>query len=217
MPAIDLPHTDKTQIFNVYLTKSHTNMTVTLADKTPLYYVRCLTFTFGRPEMTFHVGTDRTGPVVAISNFTTFSSSSKLGLGDPVDAGQMVWEDLKKESRDHSKYRLEMTIPTDSGPERKSFLWKRTHSIGVDGSKPSMFSSLNFKFLDEKTNEVLGVFANNGVKSIKKQGKFQLNETYGKEFELMFLVSGLTIIERATRREAARSSGGGGGGGGGGG
>ncbi|WEW59832.1 hypothetical protein PRK78_005313 [Emydomyces testavorans] len=199
-----LPLTDTSQIFNVYHGPLHANWTVTLADKTPLYYVRTLTFTFGKPELTFHAGKDRSGAVVAVSNFVKLSCNSKLGLGDPDNVRDMVWEDLTKESRDHSRFRFEMMIPSDAGPERRGYLWKRTSSVGVEGSKPSIFSVLNFKFVDEQTGEVLGVFANNGFKSFKKQGKFQLNKSYGKEFETMFLLSGLTIIERTIRREASR-------------
>ncbi|EER25749.1 hypothetical protein CPC735_041930 [Coccidioides posadasii C735 delta SOWgp] len=209
-PSTDLPFTDTSQLFHLYLTKSNTNWNLTLADKTPLYYVRTLVFTFGRPEITLHAGNTRNGDVVAVSNFLKLSSKSKLGLGDPDNVGEMVWEDLTKESRDHSRYRFEMTVPSGSGFERKGFLWKRTSSVGVDGSKPSVLSARNFKFVDEQTEEVLGAYTNNGLKSIKKQGKFQLNTSYGKDFETMFLLSGLTILERTIRREAARHSGGGG-------
>ncbi|EEP77289.1 predicted protein [Uncinocarpus reesii 1704] len=214
-PATDLPLTNTSQIFNLYLTTSCTNWTVTLGDKTPLYYVRKLLFTFGKPDLTFHIGKDRNGTVAAVSNFVTFSSKSKLGLGDPAAVTDMLWEDLTRESRDHSRYRFEMNISSHHGPERRGFLWKRTHSVGVDGSKPTKFSSMNFKFLDEQTGEILGAYTNNGIKSFKKQGKFQLNKTYGKDFETMFLLSGLTILERAIRRESSRGGGGGGGGGGG--
>lgn len=212
----DLPITDTSQFYHIYHTPLHTNWTVTLADKTPLYYVRTITFTFGRPEITFHAGKDRSGPIVAVANFLKFSSNSKLGLGDPDNVRDIVWEDLTKESKDHSRYRIEINITSDSGPQRKGFLWKRTRSVGVDGSKPVFLSSMNFKFVDEQTGEVIGAFANNGIKSWKKQGKFQLNKSYGKDFETFFLLSGLTILERTVRRESARGSGGGGGGGGGG-
>ncbi|KAF3480707.1 uncharacterized protein GIQ15_06054 [Arthroderma uncinatum] len=206
----DLGPDDGHRIFNVYSTTSFTNYRISQSDdKATLYYVRASTFTPGKPEITFHVG-ERGGPVVGIANFLKFSSQSKIGLGDPAEPLKMVWEDLKKESKDHSKYRFETTVDD----ARRGFLWKRTRSIGVEGSVPNKFSESNFKLVDEQTGELLGIYSTNGIKSIKKQGKFQLNKNYGPEFDLMFLLTGMTLLERLQRRKHARGGGGGGGGGG---
>lgn len=207
----DLGADENHRIFNVYNTTSFTNYRVSESnDKTTLYYVRTSTFTPGKPEITFHVG-ERGGPVVGVVNFLKFSSHSKVGLGDPADNLNMTWEDLRKESFDHSKYRFEMTV----NGVRKGFLWKRTRSIGVEGSVPNKFSESNFKLLDEGTGELVGVYSTNGIKSIKKMGKFQLNKNYGSEFDRMFLLTGMALLERLQRRKHARGGGGGGGGGGG--
>lgn len=109
--GIDMPPTDSSRIFNVYRTTSYTNWTITLPDKTPLYYVRTSMFAPGRPEITMHAGGHRDGPIVGVSIFLKFSSDSKLGLGDPADPLTMRWEDLTKESSmDHSLYRLDFTF-----------------------------------------------------------------------------------------------------------
>ncbi|EEQ29575.1 hypothetical protein McanMca71_007401 [Microsporum canis] len=206
----DLGAGEDHRIYNVYNTTSFTNYRISQSnDKSTLYYVRTSIFTPGKPEITFHVG-ERGGSIVGIANFLKFSSHSKIGLGDPADTVNMVWEDFKKESVDHSKYRFEMTVKG----ERKGFLWKRTRSIGVEGSVPNKFSESNFKLLDEGTGELLGIYSTNGIKSIRKMGKFQLNRNYGPEFDLMFLLTGMALLEKLQRRKHARGSGGGGGGGG---
>ena len=205
---IDMPPTGSSKIFNVYRTTSYTNWTVTLPDKTPLYYIRTSMFRPGRPEITMHAGGYRDGPIVGVSNFVKFSSGSKLGLGDPANPLNMSWEDLTKESSmDHSLYRLDFTFRSHDAnePQRRSFRWKRTHSVGVKSSKPSKFGLMNFKLVDEATGELLAVFANNGLKSFKKQGKFQIHKDYGQDFDAMIILSGMTLLERTCRRNAARS------------
>lgn len=204
-------------ILGVYHTKSHYCLRVKTADKRPLYYVNNSSFRIGTPDVTMHVGEENTGPIKAACKFINFSSGSKMCLGNPDDPNA-IWEDLKKESTvDHSKYRWEMAIGGHGG-ERKAFLWKRTHTVGVEDSKPSKLSSRNFKLVDEATGEMLAVFANNGPKSYSKLGKFEVfPNNYGDDWETMMLLSGLSLIEKERRRARARNNGGGGGGGGGGG
>lgn len=206
------------RILGVYHTRSHNSLRVKTADKAPLYYVDNSNFKIGTPDVTLHVGEEKTGPIKASCKFVQFSSGSKLCLGNPDDPNA-IWEDLTKESRDHSKYRWEMSTGGHGyGGERKGFLWKRTRTVGVEDSKPGKISTRNFKLVDEVTGEILAVFANNGPKSFSKLGKFEVfPHNYGDNWETMLLLSGLSIIERERRRARARGNGGGGGGGGGGG
>jgi hypothetical protein len=205
------------RILGVYHTRSHYSLRVKTAEKVPLYYVDNSSFRIGTPDVTLHVGDEKTGPVKAACKFVTFSSGSKLCLGDPKDSNA-IWEDLKKESIDHSRYRWEMSIGGHGygGGERRGFLWKRTHTVGVGDSKPGKISTRNFKLVDETTGEILAVFANNGPKSYSKLGKFEIYpNNYGDDWETMMLLSGLSLIEKERRRARARNNGGGGGGGGG--
>ncbi|KAK2756102.1 hypothetical protein FQN54_005509 [Arachnomyces sp. PD_36] len=206
------------KILGVYHTRSHYSLRVKTVDKSPLYYVDNSTFRIGTPDVTMHVGDEKTGPIKAACKFVSFSSGSKMCLGDPKDTNA-IWEDLTKENTlDHSKYRWEMTIPGHGyGGERKAFLWKRTHSVGVGDSKPGKLSTRNFKLVDEVTGEILAVFANNGPKSYSKLGKFEIfPNDYGEDWETLMLLSGLSLIEKERRRARQRSNGGGGGGDGGG-
>lgn len=196
-----LEQTENSRFFHLYHTASYINWTLTLADKTPLFYVKVSTFRPGKPDITLHAGNARHGAVTGASKFRKSSSDSKLCLGDPEDALNGVWEDLTRESSDHSKYRFETTL----NGVRRSFVWKRTHSVGVQDSLPGKLSNYNFKLLDENTGALIGAYANRSV-HLTKQGKFQLNKDYGRDFDIMFLLSGLTIIERTRRRNAGRAS-----------
>lgn len=200
------------RILGVYHTKSHNSLRVKTADKAPLYYVDNSSFKIGKPDVTMHIGNEKTGPIAAACKFVTLSSGSKMCLGNPDDPNA-IWEDLTKESLDHSIYRWEISTGGHGyGGGRKSFLWKRTRTLGVEDSKPGIISTRNFKLIDEGTGEILAVFANNGPKSFSKLGKFEIYpHDYGDNWETMMLLSGLSIIERERRRARARSNGGGGG------
>lgn len=195
-----LEQTENSRIFHLY-TASIVNYAVTLDDKTPLFYAKVSTFTPGKPDITLHAGNARHGAVAGASKFLKTSSDSKLCLGDPNDSLNGVWEDLSRESMDHSQYRFETTIDG----QRRSFVWKRTHSVGVQDLRPGILSNYNYKLLDEKTGKLLGAYANKSL-YVKKRGKFQLNKDYGRDFDVMFLLSGLTILERTRRRNAGRAS-----------
>jgi len=84
--------------------------------------------------------------------------------------------------------------------ERKGFVWKRTHSVGIGDSMPKRFSNRNHKLEDESTGEIVAVYSDNGVGSSKKCGKLQINVDYGKDFDTMVLITGLSILEKERRR-----------------
>lgn len=103
------------------------------------------------------------------------------------------------------------------GPQ--TFSWKRTHSEGVDDHKPGTFSSGNYKMVENRTNRVLAVYNNGGVFTGRSR-KFQVNVDYGKDFDVLVLLTGCAMLEKArrnARRGAAAGAGGGGGAAGGGG
>ncbi|PGG99516.1 hypothetical protein GX51_06256 [Blastomyces parvus] len=210
-------------IFHIYFNSiSHVNFTITKSPEKrhPVYHVQNSYFTPGTPDMTLHAGPDQSGPILGRCKFVLFSTCTKIGLGTSEE--DMIWEDLTRVSKDHSRYRYEIDFGTDigdgniAGPtalsaarphvRRRAFLWKRTHSVGVEDSKPSKFSPSNYKLVDEETGEVVAAFANNGIKSWKKKGKLEIlnkDELFGdagKRFELMVLMGALAVMERERRR-----------------
>lgn len=207
---------DNSRLYHVYHTMFHHDYTVLSTDKTPLFYIDNSSFTPKKPDLTFHAGIDKNAPVVGVSKFLHFSRHMKLGLGDPQNINTVEWEDLVSQNFKHNKYRWQMTVRGVSGAERRAFMWKRTHSVAVEGSSASIWSSRNFKLVDEKTGQIVAIFTSSAFKSVKKSGKLQISSNYGHEFDLMVLITVLSLYEKQRRRENSRNGGGGGGGGGGG-
>lgn len=151
--------------------------------------------------MTYHAGETDQAPIAAVCKFINFSRHCKVGFGDSNDPN-IVWEDLKRYKLT-THYRIEMTL---DGGARKAFVWKRTHNTPIGVDVPSKLSTKNFKLIDEQTEEVVAVYLNNGVKSWEKCGKFQINVGYGGQFDVMVLVTGLSLLEKERRRERRRNN-----------
>ncbi|PYH42219.1 uncharacterized protein BP01DRAFT_394449 [Aspergillus saccharolyticus JOP 1030-1] len=152
-----------------------------------------------KPDLTFHAGVDDSGPIVAVAKFQHFSRSIRIGLGDPQAPGDMIWEDLTSQSTGHSKYRWEMEVHTNGSSRRQSFLWKRTHYVGLEGHTWSRLSNRNYKLIDEQGGNVLALFMSN-VASYKESGTLQLYVDYEGQFDLMVLATVLSLYEKARRR-----------------
>ncbi|KAF7594390.1 hypothetical protein BBP40_009371 [Aspergillus hancockii] len=210
-----LSPTATSRLYHVYHTIFHHDYNVTSTDKIPLFYVDNSSFTPKKPDLTFHAGADKKAPIAGVSKFLHFSRHVKLGLGDPQNVNNVEWEDLVCQNLRQNTYRWQMTIRDDYGTERRSFLWKRTHSVAVEGSSASIWSNRNFKLVDEQTGRVVAIFTSSAFKSVKKSGKLQIDPNYGREFDLMVLITGLSVYEKQRRRENSSNGGGGGGGGGG--
>lgn len=195
----DLPLPMSTsRLFHVYNRRRKNDFAVLTADKTPLAYVRCSSFTIGKPDLTYHAGETDQAPIAAVCKFINFSRHSKIGFGDPNNPN-IIWEDLKRYKLTNH-YRMEMTLNTNEGI-RKAFVWKRTNHTPIGDDKPSMLSTKNFKLIDEETEELVAVYVNNGVKSWDKCGKFQINVDYGAQFDVTVLITGLSLLEKERRRE----------------
>lgn len=191
----------------------HRHYDINSADGTPLFYADISLFTRNKPDLTLHAGASSQARIVAVSQFLKFSGDYKLGLGDPDNMSSVQWEDMTKETILSSRYRFEMAVPYEPSQApgaRRSFLWKRTRSVGVDGSAPSKWTTQNYKLLDERSEQVLAVFSGTNIPG--KCGKIQIRVEYGEEFDRMVLISCLSLYEKARRRNHNAAAGGGGGG-----
>ncbi|OAL72930.1 hypothetical protein A7D00_2703 [Trichophyton violaceum] len=232
-PLASLPSSPSSRIFHIY-NSFPVHYKISDPQKRPLYHVDNSYFTPGTPDLSLYRGEDRKGHLAAVCKFVLFSTCSKIGLmpkpqksyydrfsNDVFEIGHvstsaedMTWEDLTRESRDHSTYRFEMELLVQSmwrGPElgRRAFVWKRTHSMGVESSKPSKLSACNYKLVDEETGKIMAVIANNGLKSMNKKGKIELFDTAeyafaGEQLDIMILMTGIALLEKERRRRAQR-------------
>lgn len=201
-------------LFHIYTSSFRRHYNVTDANKTPRYYVDNSTWTPEKPDLTVHAGSEKKAPVVAVSKFKHFSRHCKIGLGDPGDVNNVQWEDLIGQGLSHGKFRWQMPTRNKIAFSRQPFIWKRTAHVGVGRSSPSVFSSDNVKLVDEQTEQMLAVYTSSSHKSVDKAGKLEVYADYGQDFDVMVLVTALTIIEKHRRSSSAGGGGGGGGGGG---
>ncbi|KAJ5123426.1 hypothetical protein N7448_009523 [Penicillium atrosanguineum] len=209
---VDMDEQGPSCLYHIYRRPFHRRYEFKSPDDQTVYYGDVSLWTFKRPDIILHAGDSDKGPVVAVSKFLKFSGDYKLCLGNPDDVNAQ-WEDMTKESALHSRHRFEMTVPSQTGDpniERRSFLWKRTRHVKVDDSTSSIWGLRNFKLVDERTDQLMAVFTDE--KSISKCGKLQIKAEYGGSFDIMVLISCVSLYERARRRNRSASGGGGGGG-----
>jgi hypothetical protein len=195
---------DMPRIFHIYYKdRLYSNMSIQDSEKRPVFFVETSIVKSSKPSVTLRAGADQSAPIAAVCKFILFSSEIKVGLGDPEDLNNITWETMTIQNRFHRIYRWEMTVTTADGQsrERKSFLWKRTHSVGIENSIPSKFNFKSFKLVGEKTGELIAVFVDNGPRSLKKVGKFQLNKSYGDAWDVLIMVTGLSLFEKQRRRD----------------
>ncbi|KAF3482893.1 uncharacterized protein GIQ15_02217 [Arthroderma uncinatum] len=232
-PSSSLQSSTSSRIFHIY-NSFPIHYRISDSQKRPLYHVDNSYFTPGTPDLSLHLGEDRKGPVAAVCKFVLFSTCSKIGLTtkskkrcndyisndvfkiDHVSTSteDMAWEDMTRQSRDHSTYRFELDLlmqdqQTGAGLGRRAFVWKRTHSMGVESSKPSKLSACNYKLVDEETGKIVAVIANNGLKSMNKKGKIEVFDTdeyafAGERLDVMILITGIALFEKERRRRAQR-------------
>ncbi|KAI9163827.1 hypothetical protein HJFPF1_05454 [Paramyrothecium foliicola] len=157
------------------------------------------------PALTLFAGSTRNTPNVAACHMPAGTGDMRIDLIDPDTRQVLQQEDLTKESMYASKYRFMTTAPSlhrcaPESPlrELRSFVWKRTHKVGVNGMKLRRASSRNWKLIDEVTQELLAVFTNEW--SLIRCGILQINVDWGTEFDVMVLITCLSMYEKSRRR-----------------
>lgn len=181
------------------------------SNKQQLYHVHVSNFSFSKPDLTLHAGTDKHAPVAAVAELSTFSSTIKVGLGNPkFNYRGVTWENMARASWGASKYQFEVNVRSrsDKGGERRTFVWKPTHHVGVGGSRPSRTPAMfHYKLVDQKTEAVVVVFEES-LWAMEKRGKLEFRDDWGEEFYLMTLMTLLGILERKSSQRGSSAGGG---------
>ena len=201
-----------TRLYHIYHSYFRYDYNVTSADKAPLYHADNSSWTPKKPDLTLHAGTDNYAPIVAVCKFIHFSRHCKIGLGNPEDLNNILWEDLLSQGYTHGKYRWQMPV-RGGASERRSYVWKRTTSVGVNNSSPSKISADNYKLVDEKTEQVVAVYSSSSHKSVSKSGKLEVLVDHGQDFDVVVLITALAVIEKHRRRNQSSAAADGAGGG----
>lgn len=169
------------------------------ANNVHRFHVDNSSLTPGKPDLTFHSSTDNRGPIAGTCKFRTFSSSSDIRLCSPSSATRFECK-LQKEGTYHVKFWFCMKVEG----KNMTFTWKRTSSNGR-----------GYKLVD-KANKECARFLSERKFFSTTTWNLTFSQTFGPDFEMMALMSGLTCIERANRSSNAGAAAAGAGGGGGG-
>jgi hypothetical protein len=191
--AGNVPAPARAKAYGFYYTKRRTNLQVRDEAKTGVYFANMSECSSTRPDVALHAGGDQAGPVVAVARFR-FSRTVTMGLGDPENEREMVWEEMRnQDSPHHSQYRFEMSL----NDERRAFLWLRTRAKEDGATK---LSYRNYKLLDEKTGEVLALYVESGWRSWQKKGELEIRTDLGRVWELLVVLSSVSLCEKTSRR-----------------
>ncbi|KAJ4865323.1 hypothetical protein T069G_01853 [Trichoderma breve] len=153
----------------------------------------------GTPDLALLDGPDKTAPVLVVCHMPKFSRHFKIGFGDPADPDSIIWEDFIKPKIGGCERRISVSFASDGSicetgqGQREEFTWKRTHHVGVDGKKLHHSRLRNRKLIDER-GEVVAIF------TFDKTGWLQINLDRGRDFDVMVMVTLLSIIEWMRRQ-----------------
>jgi hypothetical protein len=161
-----------------------------------VFFVQNSVFHPSKPHVTLYAGPDKLGPVIGVAHLSHFSTNT-IGLGDPdSNINSVVWETLSRTSNwTHSTYQFEFIFGEEG---RKSFIWQRTPSNPFDDQGNMEL------FEDGKSDVILARYTSVGVFKWKNRGRMLIRDGYGGAWELMVLLTGLSLIELSRRRARQR-------------
>lgn len=166
----------------------------TTGTATPVYFAEIHRVTPKTPDVVLHQGHDKTGPVVAVA-FFRLSLHMKLGLGDPDnDPNGVVWTEMHRTSKLLTRKSFVFEH------EGSSFTWERTHS-GADGIQgiTGKLSSANYRLSDDRSGNVVAVFAAADLKSLIVRGELNIFAPLSQGLESLVIVSSAALSEKVAR------------------
>lgn len=149
------------------------------------------------PDLVFHSGADRQGLILGVGHFSWFGANT-VGLGDPANPIEMVWEKLVGISKwTHSEYKFEFPFGADQ--KRTTFIWRRikTRTFSDQGDMELV--------IEGKNDEVVADYVGFGLlESMEKRATVTIKHGLGDKLELMVWLTGLSLVELSRRRARAR-------------
>lgn len=193
---------DETTAYTVW-NAGLTNMRVCPVNLTSptnnFYYVESRSFVPNKPGITLHHGTSRDAPTIAVAHLDYFSTSNKIGLGDPEhNPTGVYWERLHKESFwTHMRYSF--TFEGENGVKR--YEWHRTKNMYWVADQGDLV------LVEEGKQDVLAEYKGKGVLGqVKKQrGSLNIKQQDGNEaWERIVILTWASILELQRRRTRER-------------
>jgi hypothetical protein len=144
----------------------------------------------------------KNSPVMGFCRMHKTSGDMEIGLVDPMNPQNEQWETLSKESLMGGEYRFTMLLPVSG--KRHTFIWKRTHSVGVNDSKVNPLSNRNFILMDDQ-GAVVAVYTNDSV-GISTCGILEIKTDLGKSFDQMVIMTCVSIYDKSAKRRMGAST-----------
>ncbi|KAF3916884.1 hypothetical protein ABW20_dc0110573 [Dactylellina cionopaga] len=175
----------------------HMDYLIKDADDTPVYYVNNklvpAKLRGGRPDVTVHQGKDDSGPIVFASRSSFWGVKHGIIHGDPATSDEQEELSLKNV--------VSLTTTwSPPGSERK-YTFQRIYGKEAEalGSRNSSFLSL--KLTDDETGEIMATYLNDGAKTWRKAGTYQIkpNPEIGEEWDKFVLCVACVLTEKERR------------------
>ncbi|KAJ6260028.1 hypothetical protein Dda_5673 [Drechslerella dactyloides] len=209
----DIPNVSGYSTYTVEFAKRSFHMDYLIKDATdaPILYVNnkhlVAKLRGGKPDVIIHAGADDQGPIVFASRSSILGTSHEICFGDPATSD--------KYAELHLKHAFSLTATWSPPGSDKKYTFKRVYGKEAQSLGGRKASLLTLKLTDDETGEIVATYLNDGAKTWRKAGTYQIkaNPEFGEDWEkyVVFVGCVLTEKERRARRWAAASGGGGGG------
>ncbi|KAK6343875.1 hypothetical protein TWF696_007528 [Orbilia brochopaga] len=188
----------------------HMDYLIKDASDTPKFYVNnkhlVAKLRGGRPDVVIHAGSDDKGPVVFASRSNVMGTTHEICFGNPTTSD--------KYAELHLKNAFSLTATWSPPGSDKKYTFQRVHGKEAQSLGGRKTSLLTLKLTDDETSEIVATYLNDGVKTWRKAGTYQIkpNPKIGDDWDkyVMFVGCVLTEKERRARRWAASAGGHGG-------
>ena len=180
-------------------------ISLSTSPSTPLYSIKThQSLSREKPSIVMHAGADKTAPVVGVVKIhLPHGRHCTIGIGNPemiIEEGgdkaeRMVWEKLQTMKKwTYRWYQFEF----GAEGEREVYTWRRTKDRW-----PRRLKDMELRVGKEEDGELVAIWrGSDGMKA--KRGSFFIKKREGlkeeKKWELMVLLTGLSIIESYMRR-----------------
>ncbi|KAK6357654.1 hypothetical protein TWF718_001961 [Orbilia javanica] len=198
--------------YTVEFAKNSFHMDYLIKDATdkPFLYVDNKAFPAafrgGKPDVIVHEGGDNTGPIVFASRSNVIGTCHEICFGDPALSPHYTELKLKNW--------VSLTTTWSPPDSEKKYKFERIYGKEAEILGGRRASMLSLKLTDVETGEIMATYLNDGFKTWRRAGTYQIkrNPEIGDEWDkFVICVCGvLTEKERRARRWRSHGCGGGG-------
>ncbi|KAK6535904.1 hypothetical protein TWF281_000155 [Arthrobotrys megalospora] len=207
-----IPQVSGYSTYTVEFAKKSFHMDYLIKDATdrPFLYVDNKAFPAafrgGRPDVIVHEGGDDTGPIVFASRSNIIGNVHELCFGDPAVSNRYTELKLKNW--------VSLTTTWSPPDCDKKYKFERIYGKEAEALGGRKTSLLSLKLTDIETGELMATYVNDGFKTWRKAGTYQIkhNPEVGDEWDKFVICVCGVLTEKERRARRWRSHGGGGGG-----